>query len=161
MSLIEMNHITYTWLYPQTCPTQMSRQHSNEYICRNVIGGYHTCEIIRTCEITSTFETTKFAKVTLVSASCNQCVMHTKADFLLAWPTCMSSWCNSFAGHEKPSNSSNANRESMVAWIKDICQEMKYIKYCITLDKILISKALLAVDVAAERVLWTSLASCF
>lgn len=59
----------------------MSRQHSNGYICRNVIGEYYTCEIIRTCEITSTFEITEFTKVTLVSASCNQCVMHTKAAF--------------------------------------------------------------------------------
>ena len=105
MSLIEMNHITYTWLYPQTCPTQMSGQHSNEYIRRNLIGGYYTCEIIRTCEITSTFEITKFTKVTLVLASYNQCVMHThKGCFQLAWPTCLSSWCTSCAGHEKPSN---------------------------------------------------------
>jgi len=59
----------------------MSRQHSNRYSFSHVTGGYYTCEIISTCEITNTFEITEFTKVTLVSTSCNQCVMHTKVAF--------------------------------------------------------------------------------
>jgi len=62
---------------------QISRHHSNKYISSNVVETYHACEIIITCEITYKFiiTMTEFPKVTLVLASCNQCVVHTKVDF--------------------------------------------------------------------------------
>jgi len=131
----------------------MSRQHSNEYICRNVIGGYYTCEIIRTCDITSTFVITKLTKVTLVSASYNQCVMHTKPAFSKFGRHVCQADVTPVQDMKSLQIFSNENRESKVACIKKLYHVMKYIKYCITLDRMIISKALLAVDVAAERVL--------
>ena len=72
---------SYYHIRSKSLITPHSTQQTPPRCFLNVIGGYHTCEIINTCKITNPFEITEFTKVMRVLVSCNQCVMHTKVAF--------------------------------------------------------------------------------